>query len=62
MQFFTAYMLKANDSVFCSRAAWINKTTYVAFVASTIIAFICTYIPGIQTILGSNFFPVSFTA
>jgi hypothetical protein len=59
MQFFTAYMLKATDNVFCSRTAWVNKTTYVAFIGSTIIAFLCTHVPGIQTILGSNFFPVS---
>eukprot|EP00611_Tribonema_gayanum_P004790 TRINITY_DN13_c0_g1_i10.p1 TRINITY_DN13_c0_g1~~TRINITY_DN13_c0_g1_i10.p1 ORF type:complete len:662 (+),score=251.51 TRINITY_DN13_c0_g1_i10:2550-4535(+) len=58
MQFFTAYILKATDNVLWSRKAWDNKTTYIGMVFSTCIAFICTFIPGIQTILSSNHFPL----
>ena len=53
MQFFTAYICKATDRIFCSHKAFLNKTTYYGFVVSLAILFICTYIPGIQDILSS---------
>ncbi|KAG5184236.1 hypothetical protein JKP88DRAFT_208389 [Tribonema minus] len=58
-QFFTAYILKATDpNPFCSPAAWVNKWTYLAMVFSTAIAFFVTFTPGVQTVLGSNNFPL----
>jgi magnesium-transporting ATPase (P-type) len=58
-QFFTAYILKATDhNVWCSPAAWRNKWTYLAMVLSTAIAFFVTFTPGVQTVLGSNTFPL----
>mmetsp|Transcript_7445 Transcript_7445/g.11126 ORF Transcript_7445/g.11126 Transcript_7445/m.11126 type:complete len:1130 (+) Transcript_7445:49-3438(+) len=56
MQFFTAYILKASDNVFCSKAAFDNKVHYAAFVFSLCIAFFVTHVPGVQTVLGSNYF------
>jgi magnesium-transporting ATPase (P-type) len=58
-QFFTAYILKATDPyVWCSPSAWRNKWTYAAMVFSTAIAFFVTFTPGVQTVLGSNNFPL----
>ncbi|KAG5186318.1 hypothetical protein JKP88DRAFT_256400 [Tribonema minus] len=58
-QFFTAYILKATDpNPFCSPKAWVNKWTYLAMVFSTAIAFFVTFTPGVQTVLGSNNFPL----
>jgi Cation transporting ATPase, C-terminus len=58
MQLFTAYVLKATDGVFFSRRAWLNKVTYLAFIGSLCIAFFVTHVPGVQTILVSNSFPL----